>query len=58
MVPVARRCASTGASFARTPPDVALNVPEETLPGYPGMVIREADGERVLQSMVWGFPTL
>ena len=40
----------------RTPPDVALNVPEETLPGYPGLVIREADGERVLQSMVWGFP--
>ena len=40
----------------RTPPGVALNVPEETLPGYPGMVIREADGERVLQSMVWGFP--
>jgi len=39
----------------RTPPDVALNVPEETLPGYPGMVIREADGERVLESMVWGF---
>jgi hypothetical protein len=36
----------------RTPPDVALNVPEETLPGYPGMVIREADGERVLESMV------
>ena len=40
----------------RTPPDVAFNVPEEALPGYPGMVIREADGERVLQSMVWGFP--
>ena len=40
----------------RTPPDVALNVPEETLPGYPGMVIREADGERVLEFMVWGFP--
>jgi putative SOS response-associated peptidase YedK len=40
----------------RTPPDVALNVPEETLRGYPGMVIREADGERVLESMVWGFP--
>jgi len=33
-----------------------LNLPEETLPGYPGMVIREADGERVLESMVWGFP--
>src|SRR5258708_33486619 len=40
----------------RTPPDVALNVPEETLPDYPRMVIREADGERVLESMVWGFP--
>jgi hypothetical protein len=37
----------------RTPPDVALNVPKDTLPGYPGMVIREADGERVLQSMMW-----
>jgi hypothetical protein len=24
----------------RTPPDVALNVPEETLPGYPGMAMR------------------
>jgi hypothetical protein len=33
-----------------------FNVPEEALPGYPGMVIREADGERVLQSMAWGFP--
>jgi putative SOS response-associated peptidase YedK len=40
----------------QTRPDVALNVPKETLPGYLGMVIREADGERVLQSMVWGFP--
>jgi putative SOS response-associated peptidase YedK len=33
-----------------------LNVPEETPPGYPGMVIRQADGGRILQSMVWGFP--
>src|SRR5258708_10579173 len=47
---VARHCR------VRTPPDVALNVPEETLPDYPRMVIREADGERVLESMVWGFP--
>jgi hypothetical protein len=30
--------------------------PEETLPGYPGIVIRETDGERVLESMVWGSP--
>jgi putative SOS response-associated peptidase YedK len=40
----------------RTPRDVELNVPEETLPGYPGMVIHEEGGERCLQSMVWGFP--
>jgi hypothetical protein len=40
----------------QAPPDVVLNVPEETLPGYPGMVIRESDGERVLESMMWGFP--
>src|SRR5260370_2247585 len=53
-----RKSAAEGARHfrVRTPPDVALNVPEETLPGYPGMVIREADGERVLESMVWGFP--
>lgn len=34
----------------------AENVPEEILPGYPGLVVREEGGERVLQSMVWGFP--
>lgn len=32
------------------------NAPEETYPGYPGMVVREAEGERIVQSMVWGFP--
>jgi putative SOS response-associated peptidase YedK len=33
-----------------------LNVPDEVVPGYPGMVVRERAGERILQSMVWGFP--
>jgi putative SOS response-associated peptidase YedK len=33
-----------------------FNIPEETLPGYPGMVVREAEGRRVLEKMVWGFP--
>jgi putative SOS response-associated peptidase YedK len=33
-----------------------LNAPEEVVPGYPGMVVREEAGERILQSMVWGFP--
>jgi putative SOS response-associated peptidase YedK len=44
------------AHFRARTPDVAFNAPEETLPGYPGMVVREVDGERVLQSMTWGFP--
>ncbi len=33
-----------------------LNFPEETYPGYPGMVIRNVDGKRVAQQMNWGFP--
>jgi putative SOS response-associated peptidase YedK len=33
-----------------------FNVPEEVIPGYPGMVVREGGGGRILQSMVWGFP--
>lgn len=35
-----------------------FNAPEETLPGYPGMVVREGEGGRIVQSMVWGFPLL
>src|SRR5687768_10375805 len=33
-----------------------FNVPEETYPGYPALVVHEDGGKRVLQSMVWGFP--
>jgi len=33
-----------------------FNVPEEVYPGYPGAVVREAAGQRLMQSMVWGFP--
>jgi putative SOS response-associated peptidase YedK len=41
----------------KEPPAVSeFNTPEETLPGYPGLVMREQEGKRVLQSMVWGFP--
>ena len=32
------------------------NVPEELYPGAPGLVVREEDGTRLLESMVWGFP--
>jgi len=33
-----------------------FNSGEEVVPGYPGMVVREQDGARILQSMTWGFP--
>lgn len=35
---------------------VQSNAGEEVYPGTPGVVVREADGQRVLQSMTWGFP--
>jgi putative SOS response-associated peptidase YedK len=41
--------------FGVTPP-VGLNTPAEVYPGTPGLVVREQDGQRVLQSMGWGFP--
>lgn len=34
----------------------ASNASEEVYPGTPGMVMRERDGARILQSMTWGFP--
>jgi putative SOS response-associated peptidase YedK len=42
--------------FGVRPPKDLPNTPEEVYPGAPGLVIREKEGERVLQSMVWGFP--
>ena len=39
--------------IAAAPP---TNAPEEVYPGTPGLVMREAGGARVLQSMTWGFP--
>lgn len=44
------------AHFGATPPAARLNTPEETLPGYPGLVVRSDRGERILQSMTWGWP--
>ena len=38
----------------RTP--APSNAPEDVYPGYPGLVVRQQDGERVMQSMTWGFP--
>ncbi|MHA6717881.1 SOS response-associated peptidase [Sphingomonas sp. RS6] len=32
------------------------NAGAEVYPGYPGAVVREIDGLRVVQTMIWGFP--
>ncbi len=50
-----KSAAEVAAFFGATIP-TQFNSPQETVPGYPGMVVREAGGQRVLQSMTWGFP--
>lgn len=47
--------AEVAQAFAATVPH-GLNVAPEVYPGYPGLVIRQQDGERIAQSMAWGFP--
>jgi len=50
-----KSAAEVAAHFGVDTP-VQSNAGEEVYPGYPGMVVREEAGARVLQSMVWGFP--
>lgn len=50
-----KSAAEVAAHFGADNP-VQYNAGEEVYPGYPGMVVREEAGARVLQSMVWGFP--
>lgn len=52
---VRKSAAEVAAHFGISDPTQS-NAPEEVYPGYPGMVVREQDGSRVLQSMAWGFP--
>ena len=52
-----RKSAAEVAALSRVKAHNQFNTPGETYPGYPGMVVREAEGLRVLQSMVWGFPS-
>ena len=52
----ARKSAAEVAAHFRASVPAQFNAADEVLPGYPGMVIREQDGGRILQSMVWGFP--
>jgi putative SOS response-associated peptidase YedK len=52
----ARKSAAEVAAHFGVKSPLASNAPDEVYPGTPGMVVREADGARVMQSMVWGFP--
>ncbi len=52
----ARKSAAEVAAHFRVSNPVANNAPDEVYPGTPGLLVREAAGERVMQSMVWGFP--
>jgi len=47
--------AEVAAHFGVKVPTLS-NAPEEAYPGTPGTVIRKIGGERVMQSMTWGFP--
>jgi putative SOS response-associated peptidase YedK len=51
-----RKSAAEVAGWFHARVAAPFNVPEEVVPGYPGMAVREKTGERILQSMVWGFP--
>lgn len=43
--------------FRVDPADVEpFNGAEDIYPGYPGIVVHQAEGRRVLRAMTWGFP--
>jgi putative SOS response-associated peptidase YedK len=52
---VRKSAAEVAAHFGVAAP-AQFNAAAEVYPGYAGMVVRELDGQRVLQSMNWGFP--
>lgn len=33
-----------------------FNAPADVYPGYPGLIVREHDGSRLIEQMTWGFP--
>ncbi len=51
-----RKSAAEVADHFRANQPALFNAADEVYPGTPGMVVREADGQRILQSMTWGFP--
>ena len=44
------------ANLFGTPATYGFNAPADVYPQYPGIVVREVEGQRVLQQMTWGFP--
>ncbi len=52
----ARKSAAEIAQYFGVRNAIRTNAPEEVYPGQPGLVVREGDDGRVMQSMVWGFP--
>ena len=52
-----KKSAAEIAAHFRAQIPIAFNAGEgEVYPGGPGMVVREAEGQRILQAMTWGFP--
>jgi putative SOS response-associated peptidase YedK len=49
--------ADIAAAFGAEAVD-GLVVPEQTLEGWPGLVVVERDGRRILREMTWGFPRM
>jgi putative SOS response-associated peptidase YedK len=52
---VRKSAAEVAAHFGVANP-IQTNATGEVYPGTPGLVVREEDGARVMQSMTWGFP--
>lgn len=52
---VRKSAAEVAAHFGVEVPALT-NAGEDVYPGAPGMVVRETDGVRTMQSMTWGFP--
>ncbi len=52
----ARKSAAEVAQHFGVRDAIQSNAPEEIYPGQPGLVVRNGDHGRVMQSMVWGFP--
>lgn len=44
------------AALFRTSATYRFNAPTDVYPQYPGIVVREDQGQRILQQMTWGFP--